>query len=155
MRYKMVKKNLVVPTFVGILLAAMLTSCMTVSKNPIIWDDALPESDVATLYWGTYGGNVHPVVYNGVNVDWKTPQFSWSVFKIPAGDATFELAGSLTWAGSYNYRYIGISFTHSFEGGKEYTVLFDGGHISIYGEEPGGTVPPEENLIQKITPKWN
>jgi mannose-1-phosphate guanylyltransferase len=110
--------------FAILLSAFVLSACA--SQAPIIWDDTLPESDSASVYW--YWG-LDPTAYNGIPIEQKkalgSSYSTWQMrsVKIPAGDT--EMVVNVYWNGGY-VRWIGndFIFSYNFEAGKQYVVAF-------------------------------
>ncbi|MCL2440229.1 MAG: hypothetical protein FWD14_00670 [Treponema sp.] len=100
------------------------------SNKVMVFDDLLPEAETVTLYWSGAGSTVRPVSYNGIDVDWKVTGWGVAAIKIPGGNTTIGVEGQ-TSQGSTTWTWNGYSFTHNFEGGKEYSIHVTGGRITI------------------------
>jgi hypothetical protein len=119
------KKNLVLPVLLGSLLAVMvLGGCA--SAKPLVWDEALPESEMASVYW--YWG-ILPTSYNGVAIkpgEYKGKFYNpWQMHsvQIPAGDA--EVVMDVSWIGGYvSWSGKDFIFKYNFEAGKQYVIAF-------------------------------
>jgi len=136
----------------------LFTAC---TNKVIVFDESLPDTETATIYWD--GGDVRPVSFNGINVDWETGRGTATI-KIPAGNTIFEVAGktgnrNTTYFGfngiyfvnnPVEFNWEGFSFSYKFEKGKEYTVYVVTKRISIHT----GKSSSEEDLIATFSPDW-
>ncbi|MDR1373396.1 MAG: hypothetical protein LBJ24_00325 [Treponema sp.] len=125
------------------LVVVFLATCVT-THEPIVWDKTIPKEKTTTIYWVFYGGDVKPVVYNGVPVDWNI-RSGYNVLKLPYGNITFELKGT-TRGASYIYHYNGAGFSYTFEEGKEYTVYALNNFVKIHT----GKSYSKDTLIETI-----
>jgi hypothetical protein len=131
-----------------------------ITNKPIIFDETLSTDDVTTVYWCGTGNYVHPISYNGINVDWNIGSTGYYPIVIPAGQTTFELEGytayrmtnpitRLSYTTTWNYT--GLSFSYNFAKGESYTVYFEGGSLTIHS----GKSFSEDTLLQRIDIDWN
>jgi hypothetical protein len=116
-----------------------LVSCIMYPDAPKIWDETLPEEEMATIvfdYWIIITG------YNGIPVDWQLCYYA----KIPAGAASFDLDINTPYVKGSN-----LSFEYTFEGGKKYW-LKEGRKDGLWGmyvyDVSSLSVPLEE--IKKV-----
>jgi hypothetical protein len=136
----------------------ILGGCGT--HKPVIFDETLPETETATIYWCGTGNYVRPAAYNGIKVDWYTDfvsTASWGYYPIiiPAGESTFELEGYTaqgggSW-GSTKWNYTGINFSYNFVKGQVYTVYFIGGNLTIHS----GKSLSNDTILEKIQIDWS
>jgi hypothetical protein len=144
----------------SLLILLILTGCAALRTHPpIIFDETLAEEDMATIYWRGFPNDynkVHPVLYNGIAVDWKIMPQGINVLKIPGGNTDFALEGYVSrtyyvsgYAVSLFYIYMNAAFSYNFEKGKEYTLLFDIKQMSIYSGQY--TFPSSEGEETKNT----
>ena len=143
--------------FVVMSLFAVLLIYGCTTHSAIVLNESLPKEETVTIYWITAG--VHPVVYNGISVDWQLKKTGWNTIIIPAGVVTFELQGTqydTTYIGNVRhstaYTWDGISFSYNFEKGREYTVSPLFSTIRIYNGK--SYAMSDKDLIEVIRPKW-
>jgi len=124
----------------------LFTAC---TNKVIVFDESLPDTETATLYWAGAASTVRPVTYNGISVDWGITGWGYTTIKIPAGNATFEVTGR-TGDRSVNWTWDGFTFTYNFLKGNEYTIFVAGGRISIHT----GKSYSEGDIIATFNPGW-
>jgi len=127
-----------------------LTSCVSTGE-PIVFDETLPDEAMVTIHWA--GNYVRPVAYNGISVDWRLRSTNTPI-RIPAGNTTFEIAGSSvvlggTFRQSWNWE--GFYFSFYFERGRSYTITIPAGSVDIHE----GLSVARRTLITSFSPEWN
>jgi hypothetical protein len=123
------------------IVALLFFAC--VSSSPIVWDDAIPEAETASVYFYY----LNPTSYNGVSVEWG----SFRTARIPGGDAEFSAN-----VVSSGYAINDAIFSYRFEQGADYTVAFgtkevEGGRLIVgVGIYEGINVVKESALLDFI-----
>ena len=126
----------------------LFSSCASTSK-PIIFNESLPQNEMATIYYigGSDNGRVNIIEYNGNKVNWraKSSYGKFITIQIPGGNTQFILDGKSSftiddWTANKRITstatYRRVPFVYNFEKGKEYTIEFHSDCISVYAGKP-------------------
>jgi hypothetical protein len=123
-------------------LVALFSSCLS---PPLVWDPALPEEEMATVFFN----GAYPTSYNGVRMtDIR------SYIKFPAGEADF-VCSVYAFVGKTLYTGEDREWSYTFMGGKSYMISFAISKglygVNVYGQSPEESFSiKEENLIEFV-----
>ncbi|MDR1109008.1 MAG: hypothetical protein LBL19_08240 [Spirochaetaceae bacterium] len=128
----------------GLCIAAVTLLCGACMTAPTVWDDAIPEEQLATVLF--YAG-IEIKSYNSI------PVKDWRWVKIPAGEAIFEL--DIWNSTGYNrFSMNDLTLRYAFEAGKEYCMYWTKDEdnkyygVNVYlGKPPAIGYPPQDALL--------
>ena len=130
----------------------LLISCITQEPNLYVWDEKIPEDNIATLIsrWNnnTAVGRIYFHSYNGIQVKWVFENYSDIIIKIPSGKTELICDGIAGWGKALNlpfeYNFLpGVTYIFDFKWGKKtgnetqiaIIILLDENKKEIYRKE--------------------
>jgi hypothetical protein len=147
----------------SLVIVLVFAGCVTTTHPPIFFDETLPDTETVTIYWaGTDSWNglkndVHPITYNGTDVNWEITPSGFTPIIIPAGEATFDLEGTTSvWSSTTTmystttWTYTGHSISYDFAAGKTYTIRFRKDKVSVHR---GQSIDPKTIIKFLDTPR--
>jgi len=123
----------------SILIIGLFASCL---GTPIVFNDSLTDDQIAIVRFG----NVNIVEYNGIAVKWEAGPYTRRDIRIPGGNTTFVLNGTVGTANMGYTKYNKVPFTFNFENGKEYTILINQNMINV-NSGLQGSFPPLDSYL--------